>query len=47
MMYERISNSSITDDNMSIEVASPYCPAKIVLHAESSSAVDECCDSAR
>jgi len=38
---------AITDDIMSIEVVSAYCPAKIVLHAAPSSAVDECCDSAR
>jgi hypothetical protein len=47
MMDWRNSNLSIAKDNISIEVASPYCLAKIVLHAESSSAVDEGCDSAR
>jgi len=47
MLDRRNSNLSITKDNISIEVASAYCPAKIVLHAEPSSAVDECYDSAR
>ncbi|MBY0248370.1 MAG: hypothetical protein K2Q17_11955 [Nitrospiraceae bacterium] len=38
---------AIIDDNMAIEGASAYRLAKIVLHAEPSSAVDKGCDSAR
>jgi hypothetical protein len=38
---------AITEDKMSIEVASAYRPAKVVQHSEPSSALDECCDSAR